>query len=171
MGNAESVIYHPDQMIVRFPVYRKAAGADASTYEKVGEGTAYVTPDLTAPKLRITLESPATGDYDYAIAATGLTGTGPMSDPITVRQYVESPREALENLANEYGYELRHYSYHYTLEAICRLIPPLRKRWIFWKTTPLLTTCSTPPLTTCKRGERPGAQPRRRDQRRYGRRI
>lgn len=113
----ESVIYHPDQMIVRFPVYRKAAGADASTYEKVGEGTAYVTPDLTAPKLRITLESPATGDYDYAIAATGLTGTGPMSDPITVRQYVESPREALENLANEYGYELRHYSYHYTLES------------------------------------------------------
>lgn len=113
----ESVIYHPDQMIVRFPVYRKAAGADASTYEKVGEGTAYVTPDLTAPNLRVTLESPATGDYDYAIAATGLTGTGPMSEPITVRQYVQSPREALENLVDEYGYEQRHAPYHYTLES------------------------------------------------------
>lgn len=113
----ESVIYNPDQMIVRFPVYRKAAGADASTYEKVGEGTAYVTPDLTAPKLSVTLESPATGDYDYAIAATGLTGTGPMSDPITVRQYVASAREQLENLVDEYSYEQRHAPYHYTLES------------------------------------------------------
>lgn len=117
----ESVIYDPNQLITRYPVYRKAAGAPESEYVQVGEGTAYVTPDLTAPQLKITLESPATGDYDYAIAATGLTGTGPKSEPFTVRQYEATPREALENLINAYGYEQFYAPYHYTLESYTAL--------------------------------------------------
>jgi lysophospholipase L1-like esterase len=84
----EATLYDPAQLITRFPIYRKAVGADDSTYTEVAEGTAYVTPDLTKPKLSMTIAS--TGDYVYAIASRGVNGTGAKSSGLTVSAYTET---------------------------------------------------------------------------------
>jgi lysophospholipase L1-like esterase len=91
----EATLYELNQLITRFPIYRKAVGADDSTYIEVTEGTAYVTPDLTKPKLNLTISS--TGDFVYAIASRGVNGTGPKSSGLTVSNYTETSTEVINS--------------------------------------------------------------------------
>jgi lysophospholipase L1-like esterase/uncharacterized protein YjdB len=91
----ETDLYNPTQLITRFPVYRKAVGAADSTYAEVAEGTAYVTPDLNAPKLKLTIAS--SSDYVYAIASRGVNGTGAKSAGITVTAYTETSTDKINN--------------------------------------------------------------------------
>lgn len=91
----EALLYDPDQLITRFPIYRKAVGAEDSTYTEVAEGTAYVTPDLKEPMLNMTIAS--TGDYVYAVASRGVNGTGPKSSGLTISAYKETSTDVIND--------------------------------------------------------------------------
>jgi lysophospholipase L1-like esterase len=91
----ESTLYDPTQLITRFPIYQKEAGADDSTYTEIAEGTAYVTPDLTSPNLSITIQSE--GDYEYKIASRGVNGTSEKSSSISVSTYEETSTDIINN--------------------------------------------------------------------------
>ncbi|SEV83345.1 rhamnogalacturonan lyase family protein [[Clostridium] fimetarium] len=110
---SEDTLYDPDQLITRFNVYRKAKGADNSTFAQVGQTRAYVSASMSAPKLEVTIEAPVTGSYDYAVSVVGFAGEGTKTGAITVDAYTATARTSLYNIVEKYSeqlYDATHYT-------------------------------------------------------------
>lgn len=118
----ETTLYDPTQLITRFPIFRKEVGADDSTYTEVAEGTAYVTPDLTKPKLKITISS--TGNGVYAIASRGVNGTGPKSAGLIVPTFIETAADIINNGIKYYN---GLFSSDFTIQSFTALASAINK--------------------------------------------
>ncbi len=122
----EAVLYHPEQLITRFNIYRKERGAADSTYKQVSQSRAYITASMTAPKLQASIEVPEAKDYDYAVSVVGLFGEGPKSSSITVNKFIPDTTYQLLELMEQYEKQM-YDSTHYTAESYLNLMTAFHK--------------------------------------------